>query len=156
MSPTRSILAVAAASVALASCAGIASSQQNIVVKTDAPGAAVFLAVEGVAIQEVRVPGLISGVVNEREFVRDFGYIGTTPLSYSIPTYGETDHLRIPGQFRTGEERYARAGFVRIEHADGYVEERRFTIRNGELTLSFAGAPDEEATQAQDAESRAR
>lgn len=123
----------------LASCTSIGSAQQTLSVETTEPGAAVYLEVEGVAVSEMRVPGLIRGTLGERSFVRDFGYIGTTPLTYSVPTYGERRHVSVPGRFRSGEERYARSGIVRVEHANGVIEERRFTVRNGDLLMSFNG-----------------
>ena len=140
MKSHSSVLSLVIATCFLASCASLAPAQQSLSIETAEPGAAVYLEVEGVAIREMGVPGVISGTIGERQFVRDFGYIGTTPLTYSVPTYGESSYVRVPGRFRSGEERYARTGYVRVEHPSGVVQERQFTVRSGALTLSFDGA----------------
>lgn len=136
----RNKIIIFAAALATTACASTQAQQQTLVVNTPEPGAQVYLSLTGDTAQAVRVPGIVRGSLPTGDAQSDFAYLGTTPLTYTFATAGYEGMVRVPGQFRTYSTTHWHEGMMRVEHANGTVEHRRFNVRNGSLEMNFPGA----------------
>ena len=135
----RNKLVLIAVALATTACASTQAQQQTLVVTTPQPGAQVYVSLSGDTSQAVRVTGLIRGSLPTGSVESDFAYLGTTPLNYTFATAGYDGVVRVPGQFRTYSATHWHDGMMRVEHVDGTVEHRRFSVRDGSLEMNFAG-----------------